>query len=337
MASGRVGGTRSKIRGQVGNVVYQVVRNPDGTYTQISYGKPEDVTQTITPRLQAQRMCTCMVEALMRDLKEVGRISMQSAANKSKSLNAFSSFNLSLVAQDCKTNWYGNNHFYYPNTNNIGTPSEQMGGEFLLSSGTWQYNGFDEIVHLDEPWKVWEHSSYFGKRFAGIRFGFQPFAETIGAFLTRHYMTVLDKLVFACFHDWWEDQGEEEERIYHTKHSYAICEVNSSINVDLPVTRETLMDLFKISSDIEVFKEISDDGRSFYIGFLIDNRNDDAYFYTEGAFTISRMEGKAKISSSRLRGLPDATGQYFYNQAPADVFGSWMGTPTVVPYPSPFV
>ena len=90
MASGRVGGTRSKISGSVGDVVYQIKRNPDGTYTQIVYGKPEDVTQTITPRGQAQKMCTSMVEALMRDLKEVGRVCMQSAANKSKSLNAFS-------------------------------------------------------------------------------------------------------------------------------------------------------------------------------------------------------------------------------------------------------
>lgn len=104
MASGRVGGTRSKIRGQVGNVVYQVKRNDDGTYTQISYGKAEDVTATITPRLQAQRMCTSMVEALMRDLKEVGRISMQSAANKSKSLNAFSSYNQDLIKKGVDAN-----------------------------------------------------------------------------------------------------------------------------------------------------------------------------------------------------------------------------------------
>lgn len=336
MASGRVGGTRSKIRGQVGNVVYQVVRNSDGTYTQISYGKPEDVTQTITPRLQAQRMCTCMVEALMRDLKEVARISMQSAANKSKSLNAFSSFNLQLVARDCKTNWYAGNKFYYPNTNNIGTPSEQLGGEYMLSSGTWQYNGFDEVVHLTEPWKVWEHSSMFGKRFAGVRFTLLPYTETVGQFLQRHYMTVLDRMVFACFHDWWEDQGEEEERIYNTKHSYIFIDINPQVKLERPITYEALKELFVFTSDLNVFAEMSDDGMSLYVGFLIDNQREDAYFYTEGAFTISRMEGKAKISSSSLNPVPGSDGQYFLGQAPADVFGSWMGTPTVVPYPSPF-
>lgn len=337
MASGRVGGTRSKIRGQVGDVVYQVRRNDDGTYTQYSYGKPEDVTATITPRLQAQRMCTSMVEALMRDLKEVGRISMQSAANKSKSLNAFSSFNLQLVAQDCKTNWYRNNKFYYPTTNNIGTPSEQLGGEYLLSSGTWQYNGFDEVVHLTEPWRVWQNVAYMGKRFAGLKFVLQRYPETVSQFLQRHYLTLLDRMCFACFHDWWADDVQDEERIYNTRHSYLFIDLNSGIGQGREIDEETLLDLFQFNSDWPIFAKVSDDGAAFYVGFLIDNENDDAYFYTEGGFTISKMQGKAKISPSYLLPVPDAAGQYFLNQAPADVFGTWMGTPRVKPYPSPFV
>ena len=336
MASGRVGGTRSKIRGQVGDVIYQVVRNDDGTYTQISYGKPEDVTATITPRLQAQRMCTCMVEALMRDLKEVGRISMQNAANKSKSLNAFSSFNIQLVAADCKQHWYGGNKFYYPYTNNIGTPSEQLGGEFLLSSGTWQYNGFDEVVHLLDPENVWRNAYYLGKRFAGIRFSIGSEPETVATFLNRHYLTLLDRMVFACFHDWWKVDPDVEERIHYTKHSYIFVDVNTGIGQGTLISETVLKDLFITTSDMEVLCKMSDDGRSYYIGFLIDNKNNDAFFYTEGAFTISKMEGKAKISSSFLNQVPEDEGQYFLGQAPADVFGSWMGEPTKKPYPSPF-
>lgn len=337
MASGRVGGTRSKIRGQVGDIIYQVIKNPDGTYTQVSYGKPEDVTSSITPRLQAQRMCTSMVEALMRDLKEVGRISMQSAANKSKSLNAFSSYNLQLVARDCKTNWYNGNKFYYPSTNNIGSPSEQLGGEYLLSSGTWQYNGFDEIVHVDNPWEIWQNATYLGKRFAGLRFRILDQPETVAAFLNRHFMSFLDRLVFACFHDWWEDDPQSEERIYNTRHSYVFLDINSGIGHGLPINAETLGSLFRFQSDWDVFARLSDDGKDYYVGLLIDNLVDDAYFYTLGGFTISKLEGKTKISSSYLQPLPDAQDNYFLGQAPADVFGSWMGTPRVKPYPNIFV
>ena len=82
---------------------------------------------------------------------------------------------------------------------------------------------------------------------------------------------------------------------------------------------------------------MSDDGRNYYIGLLIDNENDDGYFWTKGAFTISYMEGKKKISNSRMQLIEDMAGMYFENHAPADVFGTWMGTPNVKPYPSPFI
>ena len=336
MASGRVGGTRSKIRGQVGDIIYQVVRNQDGTYTQISYGKPEDVTQTITPRLQAQRMCTSMVEALMRDLRPIGNISMQSGTNKSKSLNAFSSFNLQLVAQDCKAHWYSDNSFFFPTTSNIGTPSEQLGGRFMLSSGTWQYNGFDNLEHLTEPWRIWAQASFMGKRFCGMRFSLDTWGESVGKFLQRHHMSSLDQLCFACFHDWIDSESSPDDPIYRTRHSYIIAQINSAIAPELLLDAEILEKLFICNSDWEVFRRISDDGRSYYIGLLIDNENDDAYFYTYGGFTISKITGKKLISSSRMMFNQADTERYLAGHAPADVFGTWMGEPSIKPYPSPF-
>lgn len=336
MASGRVGGTRSKIRGQVGNVVYQVIKNPDGTYTQISYGKPESTTSVITPRLQAQRMCTSIVEALMRDLKPIGRISMQSGANKSKSLNAFSSFNLQLVARDCKAHWYRDNQFYYPPTQLIGESYEQIGGEFLLSSGTWQYNGFDAIVHEITPTDIWPYRYFFGKRFAGLRFDLLQVDETIDHFLTRHFMTPLDCVCFACFHTWQDSDPEIDDPDTYTKHSYIIANVDATIGRNALITPEVLRSLFIINSDREVFQNVSDDGRSFYLGFLIDNENENAYFLTMGGFSISYATGKKKISSSYLRGVDGRYQGYVYDYAPAEVFGSWMGEPNVSPYPSPF-
>ena len=336
MASGRVGGTRSKIRGQVGDIIYQVVKNPDGTYTQISYGKPEDVTNTITPRLQAQRMCTSVIEALMRDLKPIGTISMQSAANKSKSLNAFSSFNLQLIARDCKNNWYSNNQFYYPKTGNIGTPSEQMGGRFMLSSGTWPYNAFDAVVYDKEPWRIWANASFIGKRFCGLRFHLANQQETLQSFYQRHYMTSLDTIGFACFHDWLDFESDPDDPTYCTRHSYMIIKLDTTIASNAVVTPELLVRLFLIESDWDIFQRVSDDGKDYYVGLLVDNENLNAYFYTYGGFTISMMEGKKKISSCQMSWDSDYIDRYLVGHAPADVMGTWMGEPNVKPYPSPF-
>lgn len=336
MASGRVGGTRSKIRGQVGNVVYQVKRNDDGTYTQISYGKAEDVTATITPRLQAQRMCTSMVEALMRDLKEVGRISMQSAANKSKSLNAFSSYNLQLVARDCKTFWYGGGKFHYPPTTFIGDNYEALGGAWMLSSGTWQYNGFDELKFTNEPTRLFPYAQYFGCEFAGVRFRLLSQPETVADFLKRHYMTVLDTIVFAAFHDWTDDETDPDDPKYMTQHTYIMATINPAIDMNAWVTPVLMADLFVFESNWEVFSRMAEGNRDFYFGLMIDTNHFESRLLSYGAFTISYLEGKKKISSSTLQLVPDNWTGYYYNYAPTDVFGSWMGTPSIKPYPNIF-
>lgn len=336
MASGRVGGTRSKIRGQVGNVVYQVKRNPDGTYTQYSYGKAEDVTATITPKLQAQRMCTSMVEALMRDLKEVGRISMQNAANKSKSLNAFSSYNLMLVSRDCKAFWNGGGNFHYPPTILIGDKYEQLGGAYMLSSGTWQYNGFDECLYMEDATTIWPFVQFLGREFAGVRFSLIDSPETVADFLKRHYMTVLDTIVFAGFHDWTDTDIDPDEPKYMTQHAYIMATINPAIDVNSLVTPDVLENLFVFKSNWEVFQKCSDNGKDFYFGMLINTNEYDSRILTYGGFTISYSEGKKKISPSTLRLVPGNFDGYYYNYAPCDVFGTWIGTPEVKPYPNIF-
>lgn len=337
MASGRVGGTRSKIRGLVGDVIYQVVRNDDGTYTQISYGKPEDVTQSITPRLQAQRMCTSMVEALMRDLRPIASISMQSAANKSKSLNAFSSYNLQLVARDCKANWYGGGQFYYPATFNLGTESEQLGGAYMLSSGTWQYNGFDEVVFTTEAQRIWPFAWALGKWFAGVRFSVNIERETVGDFLRRHYMSSLDSICFACFHDWYDWEADPDDPTWFTRYSYIIAKLNTSIPPETLLTVDVLTRLFSFESDWTVQAGVDGVGNNFYFGIMVDNSNQSQMIYSYGAFTVSYLEGKKKTSASSFRIVPDWFDEYISNNNPANVMGTWMGTPSVKPYPSPFV
>lgn len=337
MASGRVGGTKSKIRGQVGDIIYQVIKNPDGTYTQVSYGKPEDVTKSITPRLQAQRMCTSMVEALMRDLKEVGKISMQSAANKSKSLNAFSSYNLRLVAQDCKSHWYDGGKFHYPPTSFIGGKYEALGGAWMLSSGTWQYNGFDELIYTNMPVDLFPYAQYFGCEFAGLRFRLSSQPETVANFLKRHFMTVLDKIVFAAFHDWTDDETDPEDPKYMTHHSYIMATVNPEIDVNAWVTPELMERLFVFESNWDVFKRMAEGDRDFYFGLMINANHFESRLLTYGGFTISYLEGKKKISSSTMQLVADNWQGFYFGYAPADVFGSWMGTPHVKPYPNIFV
>lgn len=336
MASGRIGGTKSKVSGVIGNTVYQVRRNPDGTYSQIVMVKGVQTVNYTTPRLQAQRMCTAMVESLMKQLRPVATISMQSAANKSKSLNAFASYNLMLVAQDSKANWYQGNRFVYPEHLSTSLQIQDLGGVYMISSGTLSRNTFDDVIYERNPFYYYFGITGQGVQLYGLKFNCQIGRTRLRDFLNQHGMTYLDKVVFCGFRRWYvmnEKTEEEEEKL---KHSYIIASINPSMPIDTVLSIQTIPYLFKIESDVQATVCISRDYTNFVIGYLAqaDILTEDLYYIA--AFSISWQDGKKKISSSSYARPDGSTLPYWDNRAPAQVFGSWMGQPEVVPYPSPF-
>ena len=336
MATGRVGGTKSKIAGQVGKDIYQIRKNPDGTYTQIVYEKGVRTETETSERLQAQRMVTCIVEAAMRDLKPVGQISMQAYSAKTKSLNAFSAFNLRLVADDCKTNWYQGNKFFYPVRSMKGAPNEQLGGRFLLSSGTLDYDVFDEILHdFDASGRVYGDWSVHDT-FSGVKFEIPSGVNTVGQFLQYHRMTRLDTVVFVVFHEWYQETSLPEDPQQVTRFSHLIAGINPAIGDEEWLTPEIFEQLFVGESDWRSCARMSKDKGFGILGTMHDTYEQDEHVYFWGAFTISYATGKKRISSASLMDDNDPDNPYYTDAAPADVFYSWMGQPRQVPWPCPF-
>ena len=142
MAISRVGGTHGLLKGSVGNDTYLIVKSPNGDYTQVVQAKKTTHTDTKTVRLAVQQMCTAIVEAMMRDLKPIIKYSFQSAKNKTTSVNMFSQFALRSLANDCRSYWFQDGDFYYPDAG-ARTP---VAGPFILSSGTLPYNCFSNYL-----------------------------------------------------------------------------------------------------------------------------------------------------------------------------------------------
>lgn len=336
MASGRVGGTRSKISGQVGDVIYQVRRNEDGSYSQVVYGKPEKVSPTATPKTQAQQMCTAIVEAMMRDLREVGRISMQSGVNKSKSLNAFSSMNLQLVAQDCKAHWYEGNQFFYPTREMKGATNEALGGRFMLSAGTLQYDCFGSKVMWLPERNDWVVPNPLNYRYYGLSWPAPNVGETVGEYLRRRRMTRLDSVCYAAFVEWLDTWSIEGETIDNTKYIWLIASVNPDMPDDTILTQSTFTSLFLVDSNHSYMLRVSDATGELFMGFQIDVREKEEHLYFDGAFTISWADGKKKISTAYMLPTDGDTDGYLLGYAPADVFHSWFPQGDGARAPSPF-
>lgn len=337
MASGRVGGTRSKISGQVGSTVYQIRKNADGSYSQVVTAKGEQTVTFTTPRLQAQRMVTGMVESLMKQLKKVASISMQSAANKSKSLNAFSSFNLRLVAQDCKAHWYQDNAFVYPGMSNTKEYPDDLGGLYMISAGTLQFNLFDEYSD-DVNWQTTYKAPYsWNDDFYSMRWHYSDDVETVGDFYKAYRITRLDTIVLCGFlagqKNYDPETGDVEE---FYKHLYIIMRPNPAVPDSALLTDDVIQSMFLIDANYDYRIAIRKDGAGFAIGWQVENYEVENLIPYMAGFSISYADGRKKISSSNYVNAYGHGGTWLNGHAPTDVFGTWIGEPWNRHYPSPF-
>lgn len=303
MASGRVGGTRSLKSGKVGDEVLSVTANGDGTYSQQVSAYVPSKQQTKTVRLAAQQMATAMVEAMMRDLKPLGKVSFQSAANKSKSLNAFSSWNLYKVQNEMKNYWEEYHEFMFPGKGN----NLKLGGTWILSSGTLRYNcwdgmysdygdadRFDDLVHSQEG-------------VIGVFFEYPKTTMTIGEYMDKHNLLYNTEMWLAMFWlsdliDPWPDPRDPYNiGIY----SWKKITLNPKVRRNEIVSEETLANLFITEAKTHNFdvwarpNEYSPNWKhARCLGFKLGWQEPFMHQMWFNGFTINFVNGRKQISSS---------------------------------------
>ena len=347
MAVGRIGGTKSRLSGQVGDEIYSAMRNPDGSYTQVVRAKAESVRYSNTAIQAAQRMVTGMVEGLMNRLAPVAKIAIQDAPNDAWAVNKFSSMNLKLVREDMKAHWYDSDQFSYPFK--LKNPADyiQSGGYWRISEGTLKKNLFS-FEGEDEYYYRWmKRPVDLFALFYGLKWELTDDICTVGDFLRKYGITRRDMM---CFVYWESDDiihDPEEEPDHIEGYHYIIISVDPMILDSAPVTEENLRLLFHVSSDNPCISQVSipwvggnppADGlyRFFAIGRAVSTAvNQEEVGWCCG-FSVSYASGKKQVSPSSLHGLFDAADTPYQFRPPSMCFGSWVDQYWVRPFPSPF-
>ena len=336
MAISRVGGTKGKLSGQVGSTIYQIKNNGDGTFTQIAYAKGERTETTFSPKLQAQRMCMGMVESLMKQLKPLIGISFQAGTNKTKSCNAFSAANLRLVQRDCMEHWYVDNKFVFPYQYKGYPDFSELGGPYMISSGSLKDNLYDELLFDSYAPAGWRDLPYTDSALWGLKFNVRVGVDTLEQFRQAHKMTILDKICFAGFKTWISYEPDPEDPRHMTKHDYFIASFDRSIPSNVVLTPDVLVDLFKFNTNADPRVYISRDNDAICVGCCLDIQHSDESYYYWAGFSESHLTGKKQISTSFYGNDLSDSDPYLVERQPSMVFGSWMGEPTRKHYPSPF-
>lgn len=341
MASGRVGGSRSKVSGKIGNEVYYLSRESDGSYAQVVAAKSSRPYTSNTARQAAYRMCAAIVEACMRDLQEVACISMQSAPNRSKSLNAFAAHNLMRVHRSCKNHWDDAGDFGF----NVKAVDANAGGRFLLSAGSLMQNLFSKVVYC---WGLPAEALPQGtthvpniKEVGGLLFDIPAHVTTFGEFLKFFGMTRRDQVVYVNYHvrniEEEGDGGEDDVQIIEdNRYRWFILSVSETLPDDTPIGRDVLRTFFSIQSSDEVEIYWQDWSRQLYFVDVVRESDVEESILMHGAFSISYSLGRRKVSSSELEFVDESYARNFSNHRPCDVFWSYIGGHVGEVYPSPF-
>lgn len=336
MAVGRVGGTKSKIRGKVGSVVYRITKDGNGSLQQVLSSVPIDIAYSNSDKQAAQRMFVGMVQGMMSALRPIATISNQYALNRAQALNAFSSTNILKVREDAKAHWYDSTSFYYPTKSKLLSDYPQVGGYWSISLGSLPYDLFDWSGEDVDP-DLWAQGIAPGRYiFAGIKMYIPDTNATVADFMRAHKMTRRDSVHFV----WWErdvywmegNEDPQEREGYH----YISITLNPYLSNNMLLRSVPIEQLFLVSSDTNAFAQMSNDGKFYAFGRMQDRWDNVEEVGWLSAFSISYPDGRKMVSSSTLRNPDDFDPKPYMVSPPAGVFGTWIGKGLSGNYPPPF-
>lgn len=138
MARAKQGGTSAKLRGVVGDVIYQIVRNPYGSYDQKIITYTKDKLNANTRYQCLARMQIALMQYAMQDLTPIVSSSFEGIRDTVTSVNEFVSANMKMIQDYCVTNWKEANGFCYPLKGTNGG----SWAPFIISYGSYQVPQF---------------------------------------------------------------------------------------------------------------------------------------------------------------------------------------------------
>lgn len=321
MAQSRIGGTKGLLSGSVGDNTYLIVKNPSGSYSQVVQQKKTTHANTKTERLAVQQMCTAIVEAMMRDIKPIIKLSFQSAQNKSQSVNAFSQFALQALAQDCKNNWYQSGDFYYPDKGSH-TP---VAGPFTLSSGSLPYNAFHSVRSVQEYYNALPFAQKPPQLLTtngGVAILKKGAADsTIGDFMKSNRLQYATQIMIAFFTETIYADTEKVVNLYH----YAQVSLNPRVSRDLPISVESLAALFLVDSSDDMGVFVNPRNLDVLVGSMWRDPDLLSDVVSIGGFTRDLYMGKVLVRFSKFEPTGGRSWPYYARAMPAVSLWSWMG------------
>lgn len=248
MATGRVGGTKSKISGKVGSEVYTVRKDGQGSYEQVVAPMPEGRKDVLTPEVVEQRMAMSICYRYMAAIPQILNNAFKDNESKSLNLQEFVRLNIPILRE--KISSLSDDHnpvwFYEYGDNNLYPAPIQIGGH----------------GHTYAPGWSWQHG-YTG----GLWYLRAELSAIVKGTTLREYMSYTGLVVGDVFVLLIElvDDDPSLNDIYLMR-----LTLNPKISLDTEITPDNYLDLWDIWTQVNfIFNtEESWGGYSVYYRFI---------------------------------------------------------------------
>lgn len=145
MARGRIGGTKSKIRGKVGGDIYQLTRDPNGVLVQSVYAQNPNPKYTNT-EVQAKNRCIMgQIERMWHIIPDVIRDAYSKIVPGTLAFQHFSKINYDYVRNEFRLTPLSESTINWKEKRDLSAPA----GEWLLCDGTLPEVYFSQFSWLD--------------------------------------------------------------------------------------------------------------------------------------------------------------------------------------------
>lgn len=172
MARSRVGGSTAKLSGKVGDVIYSITRNPDGTFRQMVSANPEERFNPNTDAQARARMTMAMIERAMFTYRDFMGTGFENVDLGTNNVSMFSELNYNTVKYDIEAYWdvedWPDWNYDFPRKGQA-VPKD---GWFILSQGSLRNN-----------MKMWPIGATDSRRWFGIESNVMVGDHKVGSFL----------------------------------------------------------------------------------------------------------------------------------------------------------
>lgn len=302
MARGRLGGTKSKIRGKVGSQVYQCKRASDGSLMQSVYQAPENVRYSNTDAQAKARMIMGQIQRMYHILPEIIKDAFKSIPRGTLSFQHFTKLNYAQLKEECFDRFHEIGNFDWRYKHDMTAPA----GTWFLTDGDYHSLQYDSLyvsrVLSNELVYCWNGISE---------------DMTIQQVYDRFGLEITDEIWFFVYMKRHPD---------YTPHiEYYRYKLNNRYYPSMKVSEIILEDLWMPIED-----------KSITYGFTLDEENvltftqwnfdpDHTYFAACGCPLIVNYGYKTtRFSTARMQWFLDTGSHLYPMHSPAIAFFSWQ-------------